>query len=58
MAITSALVREIFKGHLFPFTQRDAVEAAWFQWAAETTRDFWNYASGSSGPACSVQPPR
>jgi hypothetical protein len=30
MAIAPELIREIFKGRLFPFTQRDAVEAAWF----------------------------
>jgi glucose-6-phosphate 1-dehydrogenase len=78
MAITSELVREIFKGlenaqtsallrheRLSLFTQRDAVEAAWsaftallHQWAAETTRDFPNYASGSSEPGGSVQSPR
>jgi hypothetical protein len=29
MTITFELVRGIFKGHLFPFTQRNAVEAAW-----------------------------
>ena len=40
------------------FTHRDAVEAAWslytpllHQWAAETTRDFPNYPSGTWGPA-------